>query len=113
MNKSHEKLLVAALAGLVIAGAAAFAVSPAIAAGYTVDAPAQVTGVKKWDVLNMRKWPAPYSQKIGALKPKVHVWVERCIINEDGGSDWCLVERGEQKGWVNSRFLKLTYDNDI
>ena len=46
MNKHHEKLLVAALAGLVIAGAAAFAVSPALAAGYTVDAPAQVTGVK-------------------------------------------------------------------
>ena len=72
-----------------------------------------MTGVKKWDVLNIRKWPASYSQKTGALKPKVHVWVERCIINEDGGSDWCLVERGEQKGWVNSRFLKLSYDNDI
>ena len=113
MNKHHEKLLVAALAGLVIASAAAFAVSPAFAAGYTVDAPAQVTGVKKWDVLNIRKWPASYSQKTGALEPKVQVWVERCVINADGGSDWCLVERGEQKGWVNSRFLKLTYDNDI
>src|SRR5690606_10394607 len=113
MNKHHEKLLVAALAGLVIAGAAAFAVSPAGAAGCSVDAPAQVTGVKKWDVLNIRKWPASYSQKTGALKPKVHVWVERCIISENGGSDWCLVERGAQKGWVNSSFLTLAYDNDI
>ena len=33
MNKNHEKLLVAALAGLVIASAAAFAVQPAHAAG--------------------------------------------------------------------------------
>lgn len=82
MNKNHEKLLVAALAGLVIAGAAAFAVSPALAAGYPVDGPAQVTGVQKWDVLNIRKWPASYSQKVGALKPKAHVWVERCIVTK-------------------------------
>ena len=113
MNKNHEKLLVAALAGLVIAGAAAFAVSPALAAGYTVDAPAQVTGVKKWDVLNIRKWPASYSQKTGALKPKVHVWVERCIIAPQGGSDWCLVEQQDTKGWVNAKFLKMAYDWDI
>ena len=113
MNKTHEKLLVAALAGLVIAGAAAFAVQPAFAEGYDVDQPAQVTGVKKWDVLNMRKWPASYSQKVGALKPKVHVWVERCIVSETGGADWCLVERGNQHGWVNSKFLTLTYDEDL
>ncbi|HHY50069.1 MAG TPA: hypothetical protein GYA10_10020 [Alphaproteobacteria bacterium] len=31
MSKHHEKLLIAALAGLVIAAAAAFAVSPAMA----------------------------------------------------------------------------------
>ena len=113
MKKHHEKLLIATLAGIVITAAAAFAVSPAMAAGYFVDSPARVTGVAKNDVLNMRKWPASHSKKIGALEPKVHVWVERCIINEDGGSDWCLVERGEQKGWVNSRFLTLAYDNDI
>ncbi len=113
MIKSHEKLLVAALAGLVIAGAAALAVSPALAAGYDVDAPAQVTGVKKWDTLNMRKWPASYSKKVGELSPKVHVWVERCIVSDGGGADWCLVERGPQKGWVNSRYLTLAYDDDI
>lgn len=111
MNKNHEKLLVAALAGLVIASAAAFAVQPAMAAGYNVDAPAQVTGVKSWDVLNMRRWPAPYSRKVGALRPHVTVWVERCIVNEDGGSDWCLVERGAKQGWVNSRFLTLADDD--
>jgi hypothetical protein len=110
MTKNHEKLLVAALAGIVIACAAAFAVSPAMAEGYYVDAKAQVTGVKPWDVLNIRKWPASYSKKIGALQPQTFVWVERCIINEDGGSDWCLVERGMQKGWVNSRYLMLADD---
>lgn len=107
MKKQHEKILVACLAGIVIAGAAAFAVQPALAEGYYIDAEAQVTGVGDWDVLNMRKWPAPYSKKIGSLQPESFVWVERCIINEDGGSDWCLVERGEQKGWVNSRYLTL------
>jgi hypothetical protein len=38
MNKNHEKLLAAALAGLVIASAAAFAIQPAMAEGYEVDA---------------------------------------------------------------------------
>lgn len=112
MNRTHEKLLIATLAGMIVAGAAVFAVQPAIAAGYDVDAPAQVTGVKSWDVLNLRKWPASYSQKTGALAPKVHVWVDRCIVKDDG-ADWCLVERGSQSGWVNSRFLTLAYDTDI
>ncbi|HYP04735.1 MAG TPA: SH3 domain-containing protein [Bryobacteraceae bacterium] len=107
MKKQHEKVLVAVLAGLVILSGATFAVQPVMAAGYTVDAMAQVAGVPKWDVLNIRKWPASYSQKIGALKPKVHVWVERCIINEEGGSDWCLVERNTKRGWVNSKYLTL------
>ena len=112
MKKHHEKLLVAALAGLVIASAAAFAVQPAMAEGYDVDAQAMVTGVADWDHLNVRKWPAPYSKKTGQLDPLVHVWVERCIAMEDG-SDWCLVERGEQKGWVNSRYLILSFDTDL
>jgi hypothetical protein len=33
MSRTHEKLLIATLAGLVIAAAAAFAISPAVAAG--------------------------------------------------------------------------------
>lgn len=111
MKKHHEQLLVAALAGLVILGAAGFAVQPSMAAGYTVDAKAQVTGVAKWDQLNMRKWPAAYSQQIGALQPNTHVWVNRCIVAEQG-ADWCLVERGMRKGWVNSKFLTLA-EGDI
>lgn len=112
MNKQHEKLLVATLAGFVIAGAAAFAVQPAMAAGYHVDAQAQITGVSDWDRLNVRKWPAPHSQKVGSFAPHVHVWVERCIETKYG-ADWCLVERGSKKGWVNSNYLTLAYDTDI
>jgi uncharacterized protein YraI len=107
MNRTHEKLLVATLAGLVIAAAAAFAVSPAMAAGYDVDAQAQVTGVKSWDVLNVRKWPASYSKKVGEFENHDYVWVERCIVSETGGSDWCLVEAADQRGWVNSRYLEI------
>lgn len=113
MNRNHEKLLVAVLAGLVIASAAAFAVQPAMAEGYDVGAPARVSGVKSSDVLNVRKWPASYSRKVGELEPEVHVWVERCIVAPQGGADWCLVERGDEYGWVNSRFLTLSYDDDI
>lgn len=111
MKTQHEQILVATLAGLVIAAAAGFAVQPAAAAGYGVDAKAQVSGVADWDRLNFRKWPAPYSQKIGSFAPHAYVWVERCIETKYG-SDWCLVERGNKKGWVNARFL--TYgDADI
>ncbi len=113
MKKTHEKLLIAALAGLVIASAAALAVQPSLASGYAVDAPAAVTGVESSDVLNIRLWPASFSQKVGALEPEVTVWVERCIVSPQHGADWCLVERGDQKGWVNASFLSLNYDTDI
>jgi uncharacterized protein YraI len=112
MNKQQEKVLVAALCGLVITAAGAFAVQPAMAAGYSVDQLAQVTGVARWDNLNVRKWPASYSQKIGAFEPGSHVWVERCI-EARSGSDWCLVDAQDTKGWVNSKYLTVVYDRDI
>lgn len=104
MTRQFEKLFVAAFAGILIVSAAAFAVTPAMAAGYSVDMTARVSDVAEWDVLNVRKWPAHYSQKVGALKPETYVWVDRCIIKEDA-ADWCLVERGDVAGWVNSRYL--------
>lgn len=104
MTRQYEKLLIASLAGLMIVCAAAFAVTPTLAAGYPVDMTARVSNVEDWDVLNVRKWPAHYSQRIGALQPETYVWVERCIVVENA-SDWCRVERGELAGWVNSRYL--------
>ncbi|MEO6394475.1 MAG: hypothetical protein ABIO40_01015 [Devosia sp.] len=112
MKPNHEKLLVATLAGLIIAGAALFAVQPALASGYAVESPALVTGVADWDVLNVRLWPASYSQKTGEFAPESSVWVERCISFSDS-SDWCLVEQGEQQGWVNAKYLTVLYDADI
>jgi uncharacterized protein YraI len=109
MKKNHEKLLIATLAGLVIASAAAFAVQPAMAAGYDVGAEAEVTGVKSWDVLNVRRWPAAYSKKVGELEPGDEVYIERCIVMKTG-SDWCLVEGEATYGWVNSRYLTLADD---
>ncbi|UJQ95775.1 SH3 domain-containing protein [Mariluticola halotolerans] len=106
MKPHHERLLVATLAGMIIVSAAAFAITPASAAGYNVDQKAQVTGVAWWDQLNIRKWPAAYSKKTGALKPKTWVWVERCVKVENA-SDWCKVERNHQQGWVNARYLTL------
>jgi uncharacterized protein YraI len=110
MNKHQEKVLVATLCGLVITAAAAFAVQPAMAAGYGVDQLAQVSGVADWDHLNVRKWPAAYSQKVGAFDAATHVWVDRCI-EVPNGADWCLVDRAGLKGWVNSKFLTLAGDD--
>lgn len=112
MNRNQEKVLVAALCGLVIAAAGAFAVQPAMAAGYQVDQLAKVTGVAHWDQLNVRKWPASYSQKVGAFEPGSHVWVERCITAK-AGADWCLVDAQYTRGWVNSKFLTPVQDWDI
>lgn len=104
-----RNLGLALFAGLLITSVAAIAVTPVLAAGYPVDAKAEVTGVADWDVMNVRKWPAHYSQKIGALEAGTFVWVERCI-EVPGSSDWCKVERADTYGWVNSRFLTLTDD---
>lgn len=42
MNRNHEKLLVATLVGVIIAGAAAFAIQPAVAS--KMDAKASLMG---------------------------------------------------------------------
>lgn len=106
MKQQHENLLITSLAGLVIVSAAAFVVTPAHAAGYEIDQKAQVVGVEYWDQLNVRKWPASYSRKTGALSPQSWVWVERCIEVADS-TDWCKISVGEQQGWVNSNYLSI------
>jgi len=100
MNKQQEKVLIATLCGLVITAAGAFAVQPAMAAGYQVDQ------------LNVRKWPASYSQQVGAFTPGSHVWVERCIEAKTG-ADWCLVNAQNTSGWANSRYLTVVHDWDL
>lgn len=112
MNRNHEKLLVATLCGLIIAGAAAFAVQPSMAAGYKVDTLGQVHGVAGWDQLNVRKWPASYSQKVGAFEPGASLWIERCI-EVPKSADWCLVDGGGVTGWVNSKYLIAVEGTDI
>jgi uncharacterized protein YraI len=58
----------------------------------------------------VRKWPAAYSQKVGAFASQTHVWVDRCI-EVPNSADWCLVDRAGLKGWVNSKFLTLAGDD--
>ncbi len=107
MNSALKNLIVAASAGFVIVAAAAFAVTPAMAAGsagYDVGIVGKVVGVEQWDTLNVRLWPASYSQKIAELAPDTLVYVERCIKVEHS-TDWCKVGRDTTYGWVNSRYL--------
>ncbi|AEQ50649.1 hypothetical protein [Pelagibacterium halotolerans] len=104
MPLSSRLALPALLGGLLMVFASGVFAPPVQARGYHVDTLAQVTGVAGWDHLNVRRWPASYSQRTGQLAPLVHVWVERCIQVERS-SDWCLVERDTIKGWVNSKYL--------
>ncbi len=50
MTRSQEKLLIAVLAGLVIAGTAAFVVSPTLAIGLPTDTPAHVSAITPLDM---------------------------------------------------------------
>lgn len=105
-----SRLALPALVGGAVLLAASGLFAPAVQArGYHVDTIAQITGVAAWDHLNVRKWPAHYSQKVSAFEPNTWVWVERCIEVENS-SDWCLVERAGVQGWVNSRYLTLHWD---
>ena len=108
MSLSTHLTLPAVIGGLFLLIASGVFAPPAQARGYTAEVMARVTGVAPWDHLNVRRWPAHYSQKVGELEPSAHVWVERCI-EVDNSSDWCLIERAQTRGWVNSRFLSPQY----
>jgi len=83
MKQNHEKLLIATLAGLIIAGAAAFAIQPVLAINGTTEAPAMLSGQS--------------------------VWVEHCMTFVDK-TGWCLVQDGASQRWVNADQLNLLYD---
>ena len=106
MNANLKNLIATTAAGLLILGAAAFSITPAAAEGYDVGLAGQVVNVQSWDHLNVRKWPAYYSQKIGAFAPGTYIYIERCIVKVNA-ADWCKVGRDNTYGWVNSRYLKL------
>jgi hypothetical protein len=57
MKRTHEKLLIAALAGMIIAGAAAFAIQPALADKPGVQAAAHLAG-PTFDVLALKLTPS-------------------------------------------------------
>jgi SH3-like domain-containing protein len=112
MQKHHEHLVIATLVGLVLTSAAAMFVIPASAAGYSMETVGRVINVEEWDQLNVRKWPAAYSEKTGELFPNNTVWIERCI-ELDNASDWCKVEKGDTYGWVNGRYLEVINPEDL
>lgn len=101
LSKAIRGLLVAAVAVAGVAGS----IQMAQAAGYYVNKSAYVQ-VNWWDHLNVRKWPAAYSQKIGSLDADSPVWVQRCVVKYNS-SDWCKISDGQTSGWVNSKFLQL------
>lgn len=57
MTKSHEKLLIGVLAGIIIVGAGAFAIQPALAGKGGIKAGSEMIG-PSYDVLTLRLTPA-------------------------------------------------------
>jgi hypothetical protein len=106
MNRNHEKLLVATLAGLIIAGAAAFAIQPALAsASAPVGGPAYITSTQP---AAMTLWPTTYSFEVATAETGSAVWVERCT--EHAAAGWCLVQQGDIQGWMPASSLALAFD---
>ena len=97
------------MATLALAVAAFAVAAPALAAGYHVDRYAHVVGVDIHDHLNMRRWPAPYSERVGAIPHYGDgFYVQRCVVRPNGSSsDWCKVHFDGRWGWVSKRFLAL------
>jgi hypothetical protein len=56
MSKSHEKLLIGILAGIIIVGAGAFAIQPALAGKSGIRAGSELIG-PSYDVLSLRLAP--------------------------------------------------------
>jgi hypothetical protein len=56
MTRTHEKLLIGILAGIIIVGAGAFAVQPALAGKAGVRAGSDLTG-PSYDILTLRLLP--------------------------------------------------------
>lgn len=94
------------LSALIIAmTATSSVVNTSSAEGYHVDRVAHVR-VASWDHLNVRRWPASDSQKVGELSANSSIWVQRCIVKYNS-SDWCKISNGHMGGWVNSRYLEM------
>ena len=53
MTRNNEKLLIAVLAGVIIAGAATFAIQPSLASHAGAKSPSQLSG-PSYDVLTLR-----------------------------------------------------------
>jgi uncharacterized protein YraI len=102
IQPNSKRNLILMAAALAMAGA--FSIPSASAEGYRVARTARVVGVASWDYLNIRKWPAYYSAKVGRATPHAEVWIERCVVKRRS-SDWCKISWMHQRGWVNSRYL--------
>lgn len=81
------------------------------AEGYLANHEAYVISVAPWDSLNIRMWPAYYSQKIGEIPHDGQdVWVQRCVVQpHNSSSDWCKINYDGQWGWVSKRYLASQY----
>jgi uncharacterized protein YraI len=58
--------------------------------------------------LNMRAWPAPWSQIVATLPHGSQMPADRCIHPEGLQDDWCHVMSDSSTGWVDAAYLQET-----
>jgi uncharacterized protein YraI len=71
----------------------------------------EVVNVKSWDVLNIRKYPSPRSQKIGKIPSAQACIYTYCQVAYYKRSQWVKVKYHGVKGWVHSDYLSEMYDD--
>ncbi len=64
----------------------------------------QVVNVESWDVLNMRAKPDYESAKVGEIPPGG--LCDEDTVAQTNQRRWVKVAYGENRGWVNSRYLR-------
>lgn len=58
--------------------------------------------------LNVRRWPAPTSTKVGILEHGSGVMIERSGHFGDDNTQWHRISQGDLEGWVHGAYIELT-----
>lgn len=79
---------------------------PVMALAHGATEMAVVTGVSQTGEMHLHKSPAIGTEAVATVATATWVWIEHCTQAQDQ-SNWCLVERGAAKGWIDATHLAL------
>lgn len=109
MSLSSRLVFPVVIGGLIAMIASGIFTPPVMALSQSVAELAQITPADEPNQLYLRNTPRHSAPSVGSLAATSWVWVDHCVENGDR-SNWCLVERGQTKGWIDSRHLTVRWN---